>query len=457
MKKVIISLLLILSLIMTFASCDMLGKKDNPEKNVDRLVSALNEGTNFEEIKTNAEAIDVNELLDQLKTAALEVNLSGTVEGETGNAYLGLKDKVLYISSAGEGEDSEESYVFIEDDWTLVSVSEWNGEYYGSVETGLKDIIESLGAIEDEETTTAPKDDEMASDAMSMIGGLLDAIMKAELPEASAEDVEYKDGKYYLDNDYIKSVLDKYIDVVFEELGEMGMPQSELLDYKAAIKGYLDYITVEMYYYIDREEITGIGMSVTVDKTFASEKIGYSDIAVSFEICKNRVALDLLIANGDDVLADINAAIDFTINKNDKLETIKLDVNAKVTTTDYEWDEESFEPVETVNTVNLEVKLDANLVDLEKGNGEFLTFTLNYSDGENVADVSVKADSSDKGDKLSCEISVTAQEDGETQTSTLNLTANMKAAPNMPTVPQGAIDARDDAIEDYNNGTDWWY
>ena len=74
----------------------------------------------------------------------------------------------------------------------------------------------------------------------------------------------------------------------------------------------------------------------------------------------------------------------------------------------------------------------------------------------NNTSVSVKADSSDKGEKISCDLSITVKEDGETQTSTLNLTANLKSAPNMPTVPQAAIDAKDAAIEDYNNGSDWW-
>lgn len=458
MKKVIISLLLILSMLLALASCDMLGKKDDPEKNVDYLVSSLNKGTNFEEIKTNTETIDVNELITKIKEAAFEMTLSGTMDGETGSAYIGLKDKVLYVSSGAEGEESEDAYMFIEDDWTIVNVSAWDGEYYGSVDTSLKDIIGSLGALEGEETTTAPADDEMASGAMDMIGGLLDAVMSVELPEAIAEDVEYKDGKYYLKSDYIKSALDKCIDVVFEELGgeDFGLTANDILDYKAAIKGYLDYINVEIYYYIDREEITGVGMAVSLDETFAAEKIGYSDIAISFEICIDKIAVDVRIANEDEVLADVSASVEFTTDKDEKLETLKVDVNAEISSFSYEWDEESYDYVETVNKVTLAIDLDANFADMSKGKGEFLTGSVSYSDGVNNTSVSVKADSSDKGEKISCDLSITVKEDGETQTSTLNLTANLKSAPNMPTVPQAAIDAKDAAIEDYNNGSDWW-
>lgn len=458
MKKVIISLLLILSMLLALASCDMLGKKDDPEKNVDYLVSSLNKGTNFEEIKTNTETIDVNELITKIKEAAFEMTLSGTMDGETGSAYIGLKDKVLYVSSGAEGEESEDAYMFIEDDWTIVNVSAWDGEYYGSVDTSLKDIIGSLGALEGEETTAAPADDEMASGAMDMIGGLLDAVMSVELPEATAEDVEYKDGKYYLKSDYIKSALDKCIDVVFEELGgeDFGLTANDILDYKAAIKGYLDYINVEIYYYIDREEITGVGMAVSLDETFAAEKIGYSDIAISFEICIDKIAVDVRIANEDEVLADVSASVEFTTDKDEKLETLKVDVNAEISSFSYEWDEESYDYVETVNKVTLAIDLDANFADMSKGKGEFLTGSVSYSDGVNNTSVSVKADSSDKGEKISCDLSITVKEDGETQTSTLNLTANLKSAPNMPTVPQAAIDAKDAAIEDYNNGSDWW-
>lgn len=458
MKKVIISLLLILSMLLALASCDMLGKKDDPEKNVDYLVSSLNKGTNFEEIKTNTETIDVNELITKIKEAAFEMTLSGTMDGETGSAYIGLKDKVLYVSSGAEGEESEDAYMFIEDDWTIVNVSAWDGEYYGSVDTSLKDIIGSLGALEGEETTAAPADDEMASGAMDMIGGLLDTVMSVELPEATAEDVEYKDGKYYLKSDYIKSALDKCIDVVFEELGgeDFGLTANDILDYKAAIKGYLDYINVEIYYYIDREEITGVGMAVSLDETFAAEKIGYSDIAISFEICIDKIAVDVRIANEDEVLADVSASVEFTTDKDEKLETLKVDVNAEISSFSYEWDEESYDYVETVNKVTLAIDLDANFADMSKGKGEFLTGSVSYSDGVNGTDISVKADSSDKGEKISCDLSITVKEDGETQTSTLNLTANLKSAPNMPTVPQAAIDAKDAAIEDYNNGSDWW-
>lgn len=459
MKKVIISLLLILSMLLALASCDMLGKKDDPEKNVDYLVSSLNKGTNFEEIKTNTETIDVNELLAKFKEATCEVNLSGTVDGETGSAYLGLKDKVLYVSSSAEGEDSEEYYMFVEDDWTLVTVAGFDGEYYGSVDTSLKDIVDSLSALEEEETTSSPMEDIMGStNALGMIEGLLDTVMSVELPEATAEDVEYKDGKYYLKADYIKRVLDKCIDVVFDELGgeNFGLTANDILDYKAAIKGYLDYISLEVYYYIEREEITGVGMAVSIDETFAAEKIGYSDIAISFEICVDKLAVDVRIANEDDVLADISASVEYTTGKDDKLETLKADVNAEISSFSYDWDEDSYDYVETVNKVTLAIDLDANFADMAKGKGEFLTCSASYSDGVNGIDISVKADSSDKGDKISCDLTITAKEDGETQTSTLNVTVNMKAAPNMPAVPQGAVDAKDAAIEEYNNSSDWW-
>ena len=235
------------------------------------------------------------------------------------------------------------------------------------------------------------------------------------------------------------------------------MTANDILDYKAAIKGYLEYINVEIYYYIECEEITGVGLAVSLDETFAAEKLGYSDIAISLEICIDKLAVDVRIANENDVLADVSATVEYTTDKDGKLETLKVDVNAEVNSPSYEWDEESYDYVETVNKVTLSIDLDANFADMSKGKGEFLTGSVSYSDGENSGSVSVKADSSDKGEKISCDLSITAKEDGETQTSTLNLTANLKSAPNMPAVPQGAIDAKDEAIEEYNNGSDWWW
>ena len=461
MKKILVSILLVLSMLLAFASCDMFsGKaKDNPEKNIDYLVSSLNEGTNFEEIQTNTQTVDVKELLAEIKDAACEVNLSGTVDGETGSAYFGLKDQVVYATSGAEDGDAEEFYMFIEDDWTLVSVSAWDGEYYGSVDTSLKEMMAYINT--EEETTTAPEGDGMTSvsGALGMIQGLLDTAMSVELPEATAEDVEYKDGKYYLKADYIKSALDKCIDVVFDELGgeDFGLTSNDILDYKAAVKGYIDYINVEIYYYIVCEEITGVGMAVSVDETFAAEKIGYSDIAVSFEICIDKLAVDVRIANGDEVLADVSASVEYTTDKEDELETLKVDVDAEITSFSYDWDIETNDYIETTNKINLSVDLNANFADMADGKGEFFTASVAYSDGDNSVNVSAKASSSDKGDKLSCDLTVTAKEDGESQTSNLNITANMKDAPNMPSVPQDAIDAKDAAIEEYNNGSDWWY
>ncbi|MBE6684411.1 MAG: hypothetical protein E7592_02020 [Ruminococcaceae bacterium] len=451
MKKIVVSLLLILSMLLALAACDIGGKKDDPEKNIDHLISSLNEGTNFEEIKTNTQPIDVEELLAKVKELEFEINATATMDGESEDLYAGMKDMVLYSKT---GEYGADQYVFIEDDWTMVNVYGYEGEYSGYVDVSLKEMVDMLTSLEGEETTTPEEDTDTAT---AMVESILKAIMEAELPDATADDIEYKDGKYYLAEDYIKNVLDKCIDVVFDELGELGMPESELLDYKAAIKGYLDYINVKVYYYVELEEITGIGMSLTVDETFAAEKLEYSDIAISFEICIDKVAFDVLVANEDDVIVDASASLEFTTDKDDEIETLKLDVDAKVKSVEYNWDESTGSSVETSKLVTIKADLDFDFAAMEKGKGEFISLSLDYSDGVNGANVSVKADSSENGDKISCDATITAKGGSDTDSVAVKFDANMKSASNMPTVPQGAIDAKDAAIEEYNKGYDWWY
>lgn len=447
MKKIVLSLLLVMSMLLALAACDMGGKKDNPEKNINYLVESINEGATLGEIQENTQPVDVEEVLAKLKEAACELSFSGTVDGESGSAYVGFKDMVLYASS----NEGDENYIFIEDDWTLVNVVGFDGEYYGEVDASLKEMMAYLTATESAPEVT-PEDDA----ATAMISTILAAIAEADLPDITAEDIEHKDGKYVLSENYIKTVLEKYVDVVFDELGALGMPSDEILDAKAVIKGYLDYIKLEIYYYIDREEVKGVGVAVSLDETFAAEKIGYSEIALSVEICTDKVAFDLKIANADDVLADVSAIAELKLGKEDKLESLKLDVDAKINVPGEKWDDEKEEFVTTVTPLVITADLDLDLVDMSKGKGEFMTCTVTYTDGDVDFTANASATSSEKGDKIAATFNFVAHEDGETQKVDLSFDLNLKGAPNMPAVPQGAVDAKDEAIASYGN-EDIWY
>ena len=448
MKKIVLSLLLVMSMLLALAACDMGGKKDDPEKNINYLVESINESTNLGEIQENVKPVDVEEVLAKLKEAACELSFSGTIDGESGSAYVGFKDMVLYASS----NEGDENYIFIEDDWTLVNVVGFDGEYYGEVSTDLKDALAYINAEEGAPAPSIPGGDT----ATSMVNTILAAISEVDLPDVSAEDIEYKDGKYVLSENYIKSVLEKCIDVVFDELGKLGMPATEILDAKAVIKGYLDYVKLGIYYYVDREEVKGVGVSVSLDETFAAEKIGYSEIALSFEICTDKVAFDLRIANADDVLADVSAVAELKLGKEDKLESLKLDVDAKINVPGGKWDEEKEEFVTTVTPLVITADLDLDLVDMSKGKGEFMTCTVTYTDGDVDFTANASAISSEKGDKIAATFNFVAHEDGDTQNVALTFDLNLKGAPNMPAIPQGAVDAKDEAIANYGNG-DIWY
>ena len=63
MKKIVLSLLLVMSMLLALAACDMGGKKDDPEKNINYLVESINESTNLGEIQENVKPVDVEEVL----------------------------------------------------------------------------------------------------------------------------------------------------------------------------------------------------------------------------------------------------------------------------------------------------------------------------------------------------------------------------------------------------------
>ncbi len=424
MKKFVVSLLLVLSMMLTLASCGVFAKKDDPEKNIDHLVASLNAGISLEDLSSNAQIVDFDESLDDLKKTVFELDGTVNYNGKTENYYLAMKDMVVYFLNA----DGEENYTFFLDDLTLVNVIDIDGEYYGYADTSFKEIMDYIKSSESGAEITIPEYNE-TSELAERISNTLASV---DLPDATTADIEYKDGKYYLTDNYVKSVLNTYIDVVLDEFGtDLGMTASNIIDAKAVIKGYLDYINVEIYYYIDREEITGVGVSLKIDETFAAEKIGYSDISVSVEVCHDKFALTARAANEDSVLVDISASYEFVTDKKDNLEALKFDVNAKIG--------------ETIEEVTLSIDLDADFVTMKKGNGEFMTFDVNISNGGEDASLTMKATSADKGNAITVELSETTA-DETIRSVVLNMKNN--SASRMPEIPQEVIDAKDQALED---------
>ena len=445
MKKIFVSLLLVLSMILSLAACDVFDEKDDPEKNVDSLVSALNSGEGFNEIENKAQEIDVDELLADLKKAVFEFDITADIDGESQSAYGAFKDMVFY----NKGTTGDESYTFILDDLTVVEVSSlWGLGYYGTANTTYKDVLSYIKSAADSEDAI---DDANLPAAASVVGEILEVVKNADIPDASEADIEYKDGRYYLSCDYIKKVINSYVDLIFNDFGDdFGMSASEVLDAKAVVKGYLDYISAEVYFYVDRENVVGAGASIKLDETFAAEKLGYSDISLSFDTRLDNFAFAMRIANADAVLVDASVSLEATVN-GDKTEKVDLDVNAKLSIPSYSFDEDTYEMVQTVQEIALAIDMDADFVTMAKGKGEFITFDASFSSGGQSASVSGKASSSNGGDKISASFSATI--DGET----MSITANMQngSASRMPEIPQEVINAKNEALEEQQSLEYW--
>ncbi len=318
MKRVLLSITLVLSMILTLASCDMLGdalgsifgredvpaeqdnigvnngnvtkprdeeedpeEPDDPVKNVSSIVSSVNKGINLgslvetEEIET----VNVEEAVDQWRQAIKDVafsknysfnavnNADGGEETVTANGYVGVSDGVIKVTE--EGSDVY-MYFFIEDDFKIVTVAKDEYGYYTDVEDSLYEYVEQLLSMNDAEQEI----DEDTQKAMQFI----EKICEIQLPKIEKKDVTYNedDGRYYLSDEYTekaihevsKKVLEDYYEIYPEET-----PEDIYEGLEEGIAETLKVLNLEIWLNAKHENITGFGLSVYINgKEIADEE-----------------------------------------------------------------------------------------------------------------------------------------------------------------------------------------
>lgn len=507
MKKVIVSVALLLTVLLTLTSCDMIlsgigegmmnilpdevggllqeiapdvfGEKDDPQANIIYIVNTINEGRTLKSFVEEQEEVDTEEMVAELKAQLMaltgEVNFKANADGEKVSGYAAIKDNVIYADA-----EDEEAYVFIEDDFKLVAVSGSKEDgYYGDVEDSLKEFFDMFDADSLDDALEDELDDEELE--------LMEQLMEITLPEATLEDIIYQDGKYYVSEDYMERVahelaeeiLNTYFDVYPDEMDE------DIYDsFEEGIEDTLNVLDIKLWYYVVCEEFTGMGISV--------DGVGdLSDIDDSFEdIQQLHAVIDMnagistfdIEIRGEEAyeMIDIYATVEQIFNEEDELEKCKVTGTAIVPFNEYEYENGDYYYDSTsiyihgLTTINFE--LDMDLANLE-GNGNVLTakfdsavsdievYTQGYSDSKehyssdytntyskyrNEMQFSLTVTAENDGQNLNVDLSYKAKDQFNDSSSKFTLEAEIsKTADNMPSVPSKVERARQDALKEY--------
>lgn len=517
MKKILLSLFLVLCIIMStfMVACDndKDGEKndnkvtatDDPNKNIEVLVAKINEGVDFEALlneTTNNKDIqaELDKAMDQVKALALQAAVAATYEGETNSIYIGMKDGscVADLGNGGKG------YSFIEDDWKIVGVGEYNGQYEGEVITEYAEMIEMLSNPVD-----ITEDDDVQM--------VLDVLNGITLPKIAKANIKYEDGKYIFDNDYLLSVVDAAIEGAWnfsvEQNPELAEDEEALQEAKDMIASYVEKIDFAIYCYMKNEAFTGIGAKVELDPEFASEMMGYSTVKALVELNTEFVNVDVEIADGDDIVIDAAVKMTYSFDKDGMPKSLTVKADVKAPYGDYKYDEvynEEWDEYYTEEICRIEgyVNVKADVVlDLSKSeNGEFFkadasmtkeagkaytwsedTYEYEYSeeltkefggesetvtlkanatakngktytfDGvfEGVIDgekgkISVDLDATVDGKSIDGTMVATMEANGEKDSVEVTVGADLDSAPDFPEIPAGVQEARQEALEEYN-------
>ncbi len=339
MKKVIVAIVLVLSLLLTLTGCDgitnLLGSVlgvteveentqnvnegtlesseeeedddlediDNPSANIMSIVSAVNKGIDLgslSEINT-AEAVDYEEVVKQLRQSIkdvtfskdLAITLTNNRDKATVNGYVGAKDGVIYTSLSGA-----DTYMFIEDDFKIVTVQVDEEGYCSSdVEGGLYEYVEMLlemgqGEVEPDEDT-------------QKMMQFLEKVVEIQLPQVKKKDITYneKDGRYYFSDEYIEKAINEVARKILEDYYEVYPEETPEDIYEGLEEGIaetLEMLNLQIWMRASNKEITGFGFSIDVSGEDLEDEDGIGRISGTLDVVSGDATLKVSVEGTED-------------------------------------------------------------------------------------------------------------------------------------------------------------
>ena len=515
MKRILLALLLICSLLLSVAACaanpdanpaedDSTGSTtnqtqgdgeetdlptdDNPEENIAYIVEMVNAGVDLsslvdeilDEVKKADLSATVHSIVEGIANAEYEASATITFNGETGNVYAGMKDRVLYAEMES-GEEKEYAYIFIEDDYTLVSVTEEDSAgypyYNANVESSIAEGMTSLDSIIEQVVAT------LDSDEADEIIELAKKLLVITLPEMTEDDITYEDGRYYISNDYAAKAIKQVIHDSVEKLAEEYPDEfdvDEIDEYvDQTIEMVLENVDIELWLHAESKTITGFG----VDVASKDEELGTKAF---LDINKTRVEVTVDVNDGA-----LSVVADIKLDSEGMFESAAVTAELDLPFTDYiyAYDQEQGRSIEYKAIGRQLVFAEATLVlPTENTNGDVLNLEIQYKvadctvyigeteeiydpeydytyyetvfntvDEERTAayscgEANVTAKVTMNGFEkivVDFDLSTTGFENSSDVNMAIDATVTFGSADNMPTLPQAVIDAKDQALASY--------
>lgn len=504
MKKTLLSIVLVLCILVSMTSCDAIGEgisdmlpedvknfisdifpglleePDVPEDNIDVIVDKINNGVSLNSLakeyaaehgSVELENIE-NQLKEQLPEICGDASVTMTSNGEKQRAYFAIKNNVCYLESNGN-----KSYVFIEDDLNLVSVSEYNGSYYGSVDDELKNAFEYAENGGNGEGT----------EPAEQVTELVNRLLNVTLPYINENDVIYRDGKYYLSESY----LDKTVHQLSREILEIyysvypeSTPDDIYETLEKEVARTLDTLNPEIWFNAKSEKITGFGYSINARGESVEELLDgaeIDEISLYVDMNDGQLNVDLYIG-GEDEYEELGVNIDIKTTKNDegKLQTCEGTVKLVAPYSDYDYADDYSSSTIIRGNQNITLDLSFDAAKIENG-GNVLTVKLNssvsnvkayvedyssyeyeeyydeeatkkYQNRKNEMNVELTLDAEQSGEKFDVLIKVSQKNnmtgyDYENKASIqIEITSD---ATYMGKIPQEAYEAKEDALWEY--------
>ena len=393
MKKILVLISLILCLSMIFTACNVKDveddnndagvedRVDNVEANIAMLVKLLNTYENADQIYTQVmdmtkqeTTIDLSKVAEELKKVEFQgsTHLAAFEDGEKleeeVDLSIAIKDNNLHFEGMADNDQiGLDAYLTDSLQFVFAAWEEYEGEIdiEEAFAIDINDIMDTYMEMM-EESMSQVTETEMPIDLKEVVlGGI------------KAEDIEYKDGKYYLKKEAIyrslMATVDSFIDAAAEEeiLPEGFDEQYD--EIKGMVEKVVDAVELNIYFLIKYETIEGLGMNANVVIADLAEAMGEDPedagdveyIKAAFEVSINGETASVEFKQAGKV-NKIDANIEFVTEGEKAIginTTCVVDVEtvSKYINTESKYNEETYEydrvevAVESVDAVKLDM------------------------------------------------------------------------------------------------------
>ncbi len=489
MKKLLMILSVLLALCLCLTACNLGNKNDDadddddvggggPSNRVEQnagtsdgkqvIIDAFNSSVDVDSLMENIQT-EIN--LEDVYAEILKINGEGTLDltftgyGETSalDTYIGYKNGQVAVDLSGtiDGETgSATAYGFFTEDlkYVMVVVDEYGINETEVIDFGAYlDFEDVMGALEDEESIV-----------------IWDALEDFKLPELKADDISYDDGKYVISKAYWKSVVTYTVDAMVDMAKNEGaeVDDEEFKEIKDTVNDVLDEVDLDIFFRVEGDKIVGFGMDVSVTADDLESLEEKYDLDINEEFVSANVSFDVK-AKGDyieyvdleaKVVADAETGVGMdmdvrfdSIFDGDKIAGFKMTEKAVVTSayslvgTDNNGNVIEGKTVVEKATVEAEIVLD--LTKADKAGSDVLKLEMDVetqSDGEIDAQIAVSASVTARGNnKFDFAFSYGDGVSAENNISASGSFAYSENATNFPSIPAYVIDAKDEALENY--------